>query len=109
MHVAEGIVVRPGQGVVLPGGWRSVRYHGLVHDEEQPDRSQLEKLSKFRIKQLEQHGLLDTHDGVSKIGGSKQDIWYDKSTGELYVAKKINSEYFERMWINARAEGVPGF
>ena len=107
--MAEGIIVHLRHGLVLPAAWSVVRYHGLVHGEEQPERSQLEKLSKFRIKQLEQHGLLDTHDGVSKIGGSKQDIWYDKSTGELYVAKKINSEYFERLWINPRDEGVPGF
>ncbi len=80
-----------------------------MHDEEQPDRSDLEKLSQFRIKQLEQHGLLDTHDGYSKMGGSKQDIWFDKATGELWVARKINTQYFERMYINPREEGLAGF
>jgi len=81
----------------------------MMHDEEQPKRSDLEKLNAYRIEQLELRGLLDTHDGISKMGGSKQDIWMDKSTGELWVARKAGSVYFERMYLNPREKGVSGF
>lgn len=80
-----------------------------MHDDEQPDRSQLEKLSKHRIKQLIFWDIIDPHDGYSKLGGSKQDYWMDKSTGELYVARKHGAIYFEPLGINPRERGVPGF
>jgi hypothetical protein len=81
----------------------------MMHDDEQPKRSDLEKLSAYRIEQLELRGLLDTHDGSSKMGGSKQDIWFDKSTGELWVARKRGATYYERLGVNPREEGVSGF
>jgi hypothetical protein len=81
----------------------------MMHDEEQPQRSDLKKLDDYRIQQLELRGLLDTHDGTTKIGGSKQDIWLDKSTGELWVARKRGATYFERMGLNPRERGVSGF
>lgn len=81
----------------------------MMHDEEQPKRSDLEKLNAYRIEQLELRGLLDTHDGSSKMGGSKQDIWMDKSTGELWVARKRGATYYERLDVNPRELGVSGF
>jgi hypothetical protein len=80
-----------------------------VYDEEQPPRSQLEKLSKYRVKQLILRGLIDPHDGYSKLGRSRQDYWMDKDTGELYVGRKHGSIYFERLGINVRDEDVSGF
>ncbi len=80
-----------------------------MHDDDQPPRSQLEKLSKYRVKQLIVRGLIDPHDGYSKIGRSRQDYWVDKTTGELYVGRKSGSIYFERLGINARDEDVDGF
>ena len=76
---------------------------------EQPDRAALEKLSKHRIKRLQFHGLFDPHDGVTKIGGSKQDVWFDKSTGELWVARKNDTSHFEKMYLNPREMGIAGF
>jgi hypothetical protein len=80
-----------------------------MDDEEQPKGGDLEKLSKHRVQLLEVRGLLDTHDGSTKIGGSRQDIWMDKSTGELWVARKHRSVWYERLYINPRELNVPGF
>lgn len=76
---------------------------------EQPDRAQLEKLNKHRIKRLKFHGLFDPHDGFTKIGGSRQDVWIDKSTGELWVARKNDPSHYERMYLNPRERGIVGF
>ncbi len=80
-----------------------------MHDEEQPEAGQLEKLSPDRIRRLMKYGVFDPHDGQTKLAGSRQDIWMDKTTGELYVAMKINSSYFEKMYINPRKRRIPGF
>ncbi len=77
--------------------------------EDQPNRGDLERLSPWRIKQLEDRKLIDTHKRTTKLGGSSQDIWMDKRTGELWVASKFYAQQFESLEINPRDLGVPGF
>ena len=89
--------------------------HGSAADildwgmDDQPNRSAIRALSKHEIKRLQQRRLLDLHDGVTKFGGSRQDVFMDKDTGELWVARKYSPSYFERLHLNPREMGIPGF
>ena len=74
---------------------------------EQPTNPR--KLGKHEVRRLESLGLLDTHDGVTKYAGSRQDIYLDKDTGELWVARKHSAQYYEQLGVNPKARGIPGF
>lgn len=61
------------------------------------------KLKPDMVNKLEKRGLIKTHGrGSDKIGGSKQDIFVDKKTGELYAKPKNGSGPGERLHINIK-------
>ncbi len=76
---------------------------------EQPRRGALKKLTLYRVKILESRGQLDTHDGRWKFSGSRQDLYLDKETGEIWIAGKHNPTHFDPAHINPRKAGIPGF
>lgn len=77
--------------------------------DDQPSRSAIKKLTLYQVKTLQSYGLLDPHDGKSKFAGSRQDVFLDKHTGELWIARKNYPAHFEPTYINPRKEGVPGY
>ncbi len=76
---------------------------------DEPDKGSLRKLGKHEIKRLIFHRILDPHDGVTKYAGSRQDVYIDWRSGDLWVARKHSPSHFEPLYVNPRDEGVPGF
>jgi hypothetical protein len=61
------------------------------------------KLSPQMVKKLESKGIIKTHGrGSDKIGGSKQDIFVDKKTGQLYAKPKNGSGPGEPLGANIK-------
>ena len=63
------------------------------------------KLSDRMVKKLIEFGYIDPHDGVQKVGGSRQDYYECSRTHEIYVAIKHRPEWFEPMGVNTRQLG----
>ncbi len=65
--------------------------------------SKLSRLSDKQVSNLQKQGVLQTHGQDSvKIGGSKQDIYIDKATGELYTAAKKVQQLADKIYINVK-------
>jgi uncharacterized protein RhaS with RHS repeats len=61
------------------------------------------KLDSGMVKKLERRGLIRTHGrGGDKIGGSRQDIFVDKKTGELYAKPKNGRGPGEPLGVNIK-------
>lgn len=76
---------------------------------DQPNRASLRKLSSNQIKRLQYHRVLDPHDKATKYAGSRQDVYIDKDTGDLWVARKHSPSHFEPVGLNPRELGIAGF
>lgn len=69
----------------------------------------MNRLTNAQVKELMKRRLIDPHDLRDKLGGSKQDYYVDKSTGELHVALKYGASHFEPLGIIPRDLGIPKF
>ena len=59
-------------------------------------------LRGWEIQILKDRAAIDLHDGKLKIGGSRQDLYVDKKTGDVYTCRKGGWTEMQETGINIR-------